>query len=1810
MSKSKASKSKVPESQLKISTFFGRKAAVTKPTSKLFTNITTAPVNGSKKRELMSGHDHNAHLKQNQLQAKGKENISVICIDDDDDDDDNDIANESVKKSPTESFDNSCAIEAKSISLTNVETSLPQSPFTPTKSGNQLRSTSGNSPDIICDTPGEDTLLSSRPRKTFSSRSFLLSSDSLCAPPGKKQLQTSFKKRMGKTFQSISVQFNPTCTKFTGSETTGINIAEDISFSSECDNSDGNQSVSESSVLPKPDTIGLNTKESHTEKYNLGNANNAMPNLVQPFKNNLPDKNIQDIVLQEGRQWKEVNLDDILKPSEESRYNNESFNQDCLDSKEACAKNLLKSNTTASSSGKLTVLKTKSWSKSDNNYSTLQVQNKPAAKLLDALENPEMKADQTETSKWISRQLMQHITDSSSLVNMGEVTVAGDNQKDTTPKKVYEGSRLTIKRQAKPGSSPSSKRLPQGGTASLKDEKIPGKDLNMASCLHIDHVKRALCLEDGIHEVELNGSSERRSKFTKERAYQFGLKEKDTSSTGDNKVTLKNDKDLAELLNSISPSIVNHAKHSSMAIKKPSKLSIATEGKKNLVEKNKMDILDMQKTRNLNASDMEMLDQLFGPEEDSEPISTQVRLTDTQTKVLGNLEKQQRLFNNEVIVIDDLESPTKQDCIEIFDSMEVVIAPEDDGIVRSLPANDMDHKRKKGDNPRKDETKTSQETEPTDIGCESNSVDPLADRIKAVGFESLEMLDNSTLSMNSPAVGINSSAADLGQEDVQLKLLDDSHIIKPDSEEFNDEMLHFSLDVFDDCDKNLQTSKSTKFNGILQKEFRFTDLWQRFTVTDVSYDSKNDEKVLSLSSDKTNQQCSCVLRGFWVDTIVAKNDVVNIIGEFENGKCVLTDCNGLLIVNPDLLLSGTLVVSSLFCARKSVLKEKFQGIEKGNIQMLYGSIIHSLFQQTVKENIRDEKKIIAKAHSLLNSSKFLHEMYGQGVEEAKVMEEITSYIPSLITWLKKHTEFTWPTNLGKQSANVVVKEIHDIEENFWSPRFGLKGKIDMTVKAELKSANTSSEIKILPLELKTGKASFSSEHKGQVTLYSMMYSDRRREPDEGILLYLKNGDMQIVPAKPESKSGLIQLRNQLAHYLNSQVQRETSENNSVTYSLGQLPQPINNPRFCGNCSQLLNCSIYQRSVEQCAPSKDESMNSLLDEAISHLDSEELAYYKYWMLCLDLEMIKKNPKEIWCRSSSEREQNGDCIQNLSITDSTLGIPDSQFLTEGEGCSLTFTRESGPPLNAVGFTSGDLVVVSSEDGRYIALTTGFIRNITSSCVEVVVDRDYLHDTSHFENLKFRLDRNDGLSTSGYLYTNMSRLMESSAKMKRLRELVIKKSQPHFELKLSKSLVERVKPIFKLLNKPQRSAILKVLMAKDYVLIKGYPGSGKTSTIVALVKILHLSGQSVLLTSFTHSAVDNILLKLKQDGVRFLRLGRKGRIHAQILPYSAEVVSTSPDVKDVQKLKSLYDSYDIVATSCLGINHPIFNHRKFDVCIVDEASQILQPACMGPIFYSSKFVLVGDAKQLPPIVQSKEAKNLNMDESLFSRLENCGATFDLNLQYRMNRVIMELSNKLVYRGKLECGSLEVANKTLDIDLEEIQTSPNWMKEALSPLLEKSVIFLDTQQMLSTETVDGKGLINTGEADLVINLLLTLIRANVNPEVIGVIAPYRSQVKLIQFKVQGYENLGEVEVNTVDQYQGRDKNVIIVSFVRTKNDNMGELLKDLRRLNVAMTRAKHKLIFVGHVKTLRSYEHMAQIISHLEESKNILSVPEVFQV
>lgn len=301
-------------------------------------------------------------------------------------------------------------------------------------------------------------------------------------------------------------------------------------------------------------------------------------------------------------------------------------------------------------------------------------------------------------------------------------------------------------------------------------------------------------------------------------------------------------------------------------------------------------------------------------------------------------------------------------------------------------------------------------------------------------------------------------------------------------------------------------------------------------------------------------------------------------------------------------------------------------------------------------------------------------------------------------------------------------------------------------------------------------------------------------------------------------------------------------------------------------------------------------------------------------------------------------------------------------------------------------------------------------------------------------------------------------------------------------------------------------------------------------------------------------------------------------------------------------------------MGINHPIFSRKTFDFCIVDEASQISQPVCLGPLFFSRRFVLVGDHQQLPPLVVNREARALGMSESLFKRLErNESAVVQLTVQYRMNRKIMSLSNKLTYAGKLECGSDRVANAVLALpNLKDARLSLQlyadysdspWLAGVLEP--DNPVCFLNTDKVPAPEQVENGGVSNVTEARLIVFLTSTFIKAGCSPSDIGVIAPYRQQLRIIS-DLLARSSVGMVEVNTVDKYQGRDKSLILVSFVRSNEDGtLGELLKDWRRLNVALTRAKHKLILLGSVSSLKRFPPLGTLFDHLNAEQLILDLP-----
>ncbi|XP_050408046.1 DNA replication ATP-dependent helicase/nuclease DNA2 [Patella vulgata] len=1045
-------------------------------------------------------------------------------------------------------------------------------------------------------------------------------------------------------------------------------------------------------------------------------------------------------------------------------------------------------------------------------------------------------------------------------------------------------------------------------------------------------------------------------------------------------------------------------------------------------------------------------------------------------------------------------------------------------------------------------------------------------------------------------------------DDILCEILNELHCEEPKNKQLVEKKTASKCTPKDE--NSLSRSKSTPVPRTYREStVRPSDQFNRHIVINIQRNPT--EVILDVKSENDDEIKQCILRGFWCDSHVSVGDIVNILVGYKDGVYTVDDKHGLLVINPDFLLSGTSIVSSVFCMRRSVLNEKFKGCDSKNVHMLYGSIIHCLFQKILKNMTYKQEEIMDAAQNVLKLNKFIHEMYSQDSDETVVLSEIEKYIPPLQSWVKKHTD---ADKTKYNSTEICINDVKDIEENIWSPRYGVKGKIDLTVQVKIPSGKNSYQTKTVPLELKTGRTTYSVEHKGQVTLYSMMSSDRRDDPEEGLLLYLKEPSMKMIPAKNENKKGLLQLRNEMAYYISHHVEKEVDEGH-VTYNLGKLPEPINSQRSCSKCPQLLNCAIYQRSVEKYDHRESHAMYQLVPESLSHLTTEHLDYFIHWMLCMDLEkQAAQNTdiKQLWCSTSSERELSGDCIAGLVIYKTDVGqILASQNYSEGSDCLITFTRHhdySPIMLNSVGMVKNDFVVISTEECQLLAISTGVIQNITDKYIYVAVDRDTLHTDKILQRKLFRLDKCNNFNTMGYLFTNLSRLMLDDPHSARLRDLIINKRKPEFNLTLSKKSIEKVKKHFKSMNKPQKTAILKVLMSKDYVLVKGFPGTGKTSTIVALVKILRSLGQTVLLTSYTHSAVDNILHKLKQDGLPFLRLGRLARIHPNIHDHSAEVLTSK--ITSVGELRRFYASQGIVATSCLGTNHPIFTQRRFDVCIIDEASQVLQPACLGPIFTSDKFILVGDSKQLSPVVQSREARDLGMEESLFIRLDGMGASYELNLQYRMNRVIMKLGNELVYGGALQCGS-KIASEGCLVLSHPINMSGecDWLKQVLDCNINQSAVFCDTQQVPAPEVCDKKGVIeNPVEAEIISTIILTLLKAGIEAVDIGVIAPYRSQVKLLHSQLKKIK-VEEVEVNTVDQYQGRDKKVIIISFVRSYSErsksSRGELLDDIKRLNVAVTRAKLKLIMVGDISTLNRYTPCSTIITSMKNTDQIIKLP-----
>jgi DNA replication ATP-dependent helicase Dna2 len=405
---------------------------------------------------------------------------------------------------------------------------------------------------------------------------------------------------------------------------------------------------------------------------------------------------------------------------------------------------------------------------------------------------------------------------------------------------------------------------------------------------------------------------------------------------------------------------------------------------------------------------------------------------------------------------------------------------------------------------------------------------------------------------------------------------------------------------------------------------------------------------------------------------------------------------------------------------------------------------------------------------------------------------------------------------------------------------------------------------------------------------------------------------------------------------------------------------------------------------------------------------------------------------------------------------------------------------------------------------------------------------------------------------------------------------------------------------------------------------PGTGKTSTLALLVSCFLARGETVLISSFTHTAVDTLVLKCLEFGSVPLRIGQASSVHPLIAPFCLEERIKREGIASVEAVSNLISSARFVAVSAMGIQHALFDSSRrplFDVCILDEAGQIPEPIAVGPLRLAKRFVLVGDPLQLPPLVKSTVAKNKGYDVSLLKRLSerHPHSVTKLVTQYRMNDSIQSLSNSLVYSNQLECGSSGVANSRYilpKLDSVSAEKVPNWVLKALHP--EVRVLFVDldgfrfensrgckpfveegsnstTSQRAKTSSYE-----NENEADAISLLVQGLILAGGKYSDVGIISPYRSQLAMIRRRICDtcpVDEERELEIDTVDRFQGRDKNVIVLSTVQTDENALehssGSILSDIRRLNVAITRPKKKLLIIGsRKKLLRSNDDLRRLL------------------
>lgn len=604
------------------------------------------------------------------------------------------------------------------------------------------------------------------------------------------------------------------------------------------------------------------------------------------------------------------------------------------------------------------------------------------------------------------------------------------------------------------------------------------------------------------------------------------------------------------------------------------------------------------------------------------------------------------------------------------------------------------------------------------------------------------------------------------------------------------------------------------------------------------------------------------------------------------------------------------------------------------------------------------------------------------------------------------------------------------------------------------------------------------------------------------------------------------------------------------------------------------------------------------------------------------------KDQFLKASIEtRRKNGLTWYPIKINNTELGYGDLLQAEIERTSHIELPHQFSVGKNITLFSNA-----SDDDNEF----SGVIKSVSKNVIKIVFPSEELPDWAYDGKLGInaQFDENS--------YTEMQKALDTvigarNNRLAELRDILEGNEQTSFgENNLQTAIAH--------LNPSQHNAIEFILNVNDFGVVHGPPGTGKTTTLVEAIRLTLQTEKQVLVCAPTNTAVDLLCEKMNKQGLNVLRLGHPARISEDLLSTSVDgKVTLSPYYKDIKNLRRNAEEYFRMAgkykrvfgkeeaqqrtayyteaKSCIKearlledfVVENLFNEaqvicctpvvstnrslakRTFSTLFFDEASQALEPMVWIPLLKCKRLILCGDHCQLPPVVKSKVAIKEGLGITMLDRcIKNERAVVLLDKQYRMNEAIMAFSNLTFYNNKLVADA-SVANGKLINDENDI--------------CNKTIEFIDTAGCGFTEVQNPESLSysNAAEGNLLfthLKILLENYSAYEQADLIsvGIISPYKEQMEWLRENQANYNliinKVGALHIKTIDGFQGEERDIIYISLVRSNDHQEIGFLNDLRRMNVALTRAKKKLVVIGDSATIGSNAFYKQFIDYCERN------------